>query len=64
MLKKHGFKFEARDVIGHERYFDEMVQLTHQSKAPCVEIDGTMLVDTSDAEVEAWMRENGYLKKS
>ncbi len=64
MLKKHGLEFEARDVIGHERYFDELVHRTNQSKAPCVEIDGHMLVDTSGDEAEAWMIENGYLPKA
>ncbi|MEK7475144.1 MAG: glutaredoxin [Candidatus Coatesbacteria bacterium] len=63
MLKSHGLVFEARDVIGHERYHDEMVQLTHQEKAPCVQIDGHMLVDTSDRETEAWMIGKGYITK-
>jgi glutaredoxin len=62
MLKQRGFAFQSRDVIGHERYHAEMVQLTHQEKAPCVSIDGTLLIDTSDQEVEAWMKEHGYLK--
>ena len=63
MLKRHNLAFDARDVIAHQRYYDEMVQLTNQEKAPCVRIDGCMLADTSGDEVEAWLKEKGYLKK-
>jgi len=64
MFKKHGLAFEARDVIGDQRHLDEMVRVTKQSKAPCVDIDGNLLVDTSGDEAEAWMKEHGYLKAS
>jgi len=63
MLKKHGLSYDARDVIAYQRYYDEMVQLTNQEKAPCVRIDGNLLADTSDDEVEAWLTGKGYLKK-
>ncbi len=60
-LKANKFQFEERDVVRHPKYFDEMREKTKQDKAPCIEIDGEMLVDTSAEEVEAWMKKKSYL---
>lgn len=60
-LKKHDLSYDARDVIAYQRYYDELVELTNQSMAPCVQVDGNMLVDTSGEELEAWLVEKGYV---
>ena len=58
----HGIKYEEREVIKNKKWMEEMVAKTHQDCAPCVEINGHMLVDTDAAAVEKYMRGKGLLK--
>jgi len=62
-MKKQGLECETRDVTGNEKHYREMAEKTGQTLAPCVEIDGIMLADTSAEEVEVWMRSKGYIGK-
>ena len=61
-LDDHSLDYEEREVIKHKKWFDEMVKKTGQECAPCVEIDGHMLVDTDAAAVEKYMKGKGLLK--
>jgi monothiol glutaredoxin len=61
-MREQGLECEIRDVIGKQEHYREMVGKTGQALAPCVEIDGHVLADTSAQEVEDWMRSRGFLK--
>ncbi|MEI6676588.1 MAG: hypothetical protein WCO57_15570, partial [Verrucomicrobiota bacterium] len=50
-------------IIKTPAFRREMEQLTGQALAPCVEIDGHMLVDVSGEEVEKWLIQNEYVRK-
>jgi glutaredoxin len=62
VLRKHGLQYEERDVSRDPEQFAEMVRKTGQSAAPCVEIDGHMLVDVGGDEVEAWLIARGIVQ--
>jgi monothiol glutaredoxin len=62
VLKGHGFAFEVRDVIRDPQAYREMVSKSGQHSSPCVEVDGQMLADVGGDEVEAWMRQKGYIR--
>jgi glutaredoxin len=62
VLEKYGLKYEAKDVIQDPEAYTEMVSKTGQTRAPCVEINGEMLVDVGGEEVEAYLLEKGLVK--
>jgi len=64
IMRKYDLEFEEKDIISNPAFRWEMEQKSGQALSPCVEVDGQMLADVSGEEVEAWMIENGYLKKS
>ena len=53
-LKKNGYRFREYDVISDESKFDEMVEMTGQSFAPCMRLrmDGSVDKILSDFGVE------------
>jgi monothiol glutaredoxin len=51
-LNDRHLAFEERVVTNNQAYWDEMVRISHQSKAPVVDIDGHVLIDT-DADAVA-----------
>ena len=57
MLRRRKIAYEARDVISNRKYYEEMVSRTGQTCAPCVEINGEMLADVGEEEVEARLKE-------
>ena len=61
ILKKYGLLFEDKDVINNSDNFLEMVQKSGQTKQPCVEIDGKILVDISGEELDAWLSARGFV---
>ena len=50
-LKDTSVIFEEREVLDNSIYFDEMVKLSNQSKAPTVVIDGKVFADTDLDEI-------------
>lgn len=44
-LNEHDIKFDELDVTSDRKAYQEMVELTGQSKAPCIEVDGEILAD-------------------
>ena len=40
---------------------DEMFRLTRQSRAPSITVDGHVLADFGTDELEAFLRQHGYL---
>lgn len=53
-LTSHGIRFVTLDVIRDATARAEMLELTHQTKAPCIDVDGHILADFGADELEAW----------
>ena len=50
-LNAHGIKFETLDVIADSEAFDEMIDLSGQSLAPVIDVDGEILADFGPEEL-------------
>ena len=61
LLKRHDIQFKEINVTENQKAFDEMMQKTGQSKAPVVEVDGHLLIDTDAGEVERYLQEQKIL---
>jgi glutaredoxin len=55
LLRQRKIPFEERVVTGNREHFQEMIKKSGQIRAPVVEIDGRLLVDTDADEVEAYL---------
>jgi monothiol glutaredoxin len=64
VLRKYNLPFDDRDVINNPAHYEEMVARSGQPLQPTLEIDGHILADVSGEEVEAWLIEKGYVKRS
>ena len=42
-------------MTGNQDHYDEMVRISRQSKAPVVDIDGHLLIDTDADEVADYL---------
>lgn len=62
IMKKYDLECEIRDISHNQNQYAEMVRKTGQSLAPCVEIDGVMLVDTSGQEIEKYLLGKSLVK--
>ena len=61
VLDQYGLKYEAYDVRKDQKAYGEMFSKTQQSLAPCVEINGVMLIDVGGEEVESHLVEAGLV---
>lgn len=60
-LDSRGIAHETLDVISDRAAREEMHQLTGQSKAPSIEVDGEhVLADFGADELEAWWAKMGF----
>ena len=59
-LSDHEIKYEKLDVIRDPVAMREMVELTDQELAPCIEVDGEVLADFGVDQLERWLSERGY----
>ncbi len=50
-LDDHGIKYETLDVIGDAEAFDEMEELSGQTLAPVIDVDGEILADFGPEEL-------------
>lgn len=56
-LDAHGVKYEKLDVISDARAREEMAQLSGQTLAPVLDVDGEILADFDTDQLEAfWKR--------
>ena len=56
-LEEHHIEFEQLDVTSDGKAQKEMVELTGQTKAPCIDIDGEILADFDVGQLEKfWNR--------
>lgn len=56
-LDERGFSYETLDVISDSEARLEMRELTGQTKAPCIEVDGHILADFGADELSEWWKE-------
>ena len=55
-LDRHGILYELLDVIRNAEARAEMRELTGQTKAPSMDVDGHILADFGADELEEWWR--------
>ena len=56
-LDEHGIKYETLDVIADRDAYDEMVELSGQTLAPVIDVDGEILADFGPDELaEFWKK--------
>jgi glutaredoxin len=51
-LNERGIRYEKLDVIADGDAFDEMVELSGQTLAPVIDVDGEILADFGPDELE------------
>ncbi|HTY87357.1 MAG TPA: glutaredoxin domain-containing protein [Candidatus Acidoferrum sp.] len=51
-LDEHGIPYEKLDVIADSRAYTEMVNLSGQTLAPVIDVDGKILADFGPEELE------------
>ncbi len=56
-LDAHKFEYEKRDVFSDPSAAREMLQLTGQTLAPSIDIDGQVLGDFDTDELERFLRD-------
>lgn len=59
-LDARGIQHETLDVISDPAARREMHDLTGQTKAPCIEVDGQVLADFGADELEAWWKKMNF----
>jgi glutaredoxin len=55
-LDEHGIKYETLDVIADAEAYDEMVELSGQTLAPVIDVDGEVLADFGPDELEKFWK--------
>jgi glutaredoxin 3 len=56
-LKGRGIAFETLDVTSSQSAYAEMVELTGQSSAPCMDADGEILADFGVDELQVFWKQ-------
>ena len=59
-LSAHGIQHETLDVTNNPAARREMHDLTGQTRAPSIEVDGKVLADFGADELESWWRKMGF----
>lgn len=59
-LESNGIKHEVLDVTKNTEARDEMHELTGQTRAPSIDVDGHYLADFDADELEAWWESTGF----
>lgn len=59
-LDERSIVYEEFNVTLDRAAFAEMRQLTGQSKAPCIEVDGAILADFGADELAEWWQQNQF----
>lgn len=55
-LDHRGVKYEVLDVISDREAFDEMVELSGQTLAPVIDVDGKILADFGPDQLETFWK--------
>lgn len=56
-LDERGIKYEELDVISDRKAYKEMVELSFQTLAPVIEVDGEVLADFDTAQLERFWKQ-------
>jgi len=59
-LDRRGITYEVLDVISDAEARREMLELTDQTKAPSIDVDGKILADFGADELEVWWKQQGF----
>jgi len=59
-LDARGLRYEQLDVTVNPTARREMLELSGQTLAPVIEVDGHILADFGADELEVWWREEGF----
>ncbi len=59
-LDEHGIRYEVLDVLRNAAARAEMLELTGQTKAPSIDVDGHVLADFGADELAAWWSRMGF----
>jgi len=62
-LDERGVTYEKLDVIADAAARKEMAQLSGQTLAPVIDVDGEILADFGADELEAWWQQMGFAAK-
>jgi len=57
-LHKLGLKYERREVRSTPSFFNEMKEISGQSKAPVLDIDGRILADFGIEQLPAFLKDS------
>ena len=55
VFEKYDLPYTEKDIIRNPEFRQEMEELSGQRLSPCVEVDGTLLVDISGEELETYL---------
>lgn len=61
-LDQHGIRYELLDVLRNAAARQEMLDLTGQTKAPSIDVDGHILADFGADELDVWWTRQGFAK--
>lgn len=59
-LDAHNIQYQTLDVISNAAARREMHDLTGQTKAPCIDVNGHVLADFGADELEVWWKKMGF----
>lgn len=59
-LAARGVAYAKLDVISDGPAYNEMRELSGQTMAPVIDVDGEILADFDVEELEAWWKERGF----
>jgi glutaredoxin len=59
-LDGRNISYDTLDVTNDRDARAEMLELTGQSKAPSIDVDGEILADFGADELEVWWKKNGF----
>ena len=59
-LNERGISYQRLDVIRDAEARNEMHELTGQTKAPSIDVDGEILADFDADELEMWWSKKGF----
>lgn len=59
-LDQRGIRYERLDVLRNAAARQEMLDLTGQTKAPSIDVDGHILADFGADELETWWQQQGF----
>jgi glutaredoxin len=59
-LDERGIRYEQLDVTADRAARAEMLELTGQTRAPSIDVDGEILADFGADELEVWWKDNKF----